>query len=109
MKYVVLARESSPWPSHALLLAIESGIDYLLIDGDHRTKWVITDYHYWQRYVRKGGYIAFHDWTGAGGVEAEIKRAVGIIMETDKLEEIVRVRGPNRGLIVFRKTWEGAQ
>lgn len=81
-------------------------IDYLLIDGDHRTAWTITDYRFWEPYVRQGGVIAFHDWTGAKGVAAWVQRAVAIILEDDAdgLEEIARDESSNRGIIVYRKT-----
>lgn len=81
-------------------------IDYLLIDGDHRTAWTITDYRFWEPYVRQGGVIAFHDWTGAKGVAAWVQRGVGIILEDDAdgLEEIARDESSNRGIIVFKKT-----
>lgn len=81
-------------------------IDYLLIDGDHRTAWTIVDYRFWEPYVRQGGVIAFHDWTGAKGAGAWVQRAVGIILEDDAdgLEEIARSESSNRGIIVFRKT-----
>jgi hypothetical protein len=81
-------------------------IDYLLIDGDHRTRWTLADYHYWEPYVRTGGVIAFHDWTGAKGVGAWVQRAVEIILEDDQdgLEEVARDESSNRGIIVFRKT-----
>lgn len=83
-------------------------IDYLLIDGDHRTRWTIVDYHYWEPYVRQGGMIAFHDWTGGKGVGAMVQRAVGIILEDDEdgLEQVAINEARDRGIIVFRKTVE---
>jgi cephalosporin hydroxylase len=83
-------------------------IDLLLIDGDHRTRWTITDYHFWEPYVRTGGVIVFHDWTGANGVGAWVQRAVSIILEDDAdgLEEVARNESNSRGLIAFRKTAE---
>jgi predicted O-methyltransferase YrrM len=101
--YATTIMKSSPWIDPK---TIPQPIDYLLIDGDHRTRWTIADYHYWEPYVRQGGAIAFHDWTGAKGVGAWVQRAVGIILEDDKdgLEEIARDESSNRGIIVFRKT-----
>ena len=98
---------ASPWVSAGVLLGFEKApIDLLLIDGDHRTRWTIADYHFWEPYVRTGGVIVFHDWTGANGVGAWVQRAVSIILEDDAdgLEEVARNESNSRGLIAFRKT-----
>jgi predicted O-methyltransferase YrrM len=101
-EYITLIEKASPWvvPENE---GIKLPIDYLFIDGNHRSKWTITDYQYWQYYVRPGGLIAFHDWTGAGGYKAQIQRSVAIILETDDLREVARVEGEDKGLIVFEK------
>jgi predicted O-methyltransferase YrrM len=101
--YATSIMKASPWVDPKL---IPQPIDYLLIDGDHRTAWTITDYRFWEPYVRPGGIIAFHDWTGAKGVAAWVQQAVAIIMEDDAdgLEEIARDESSNRGIIVFKKT-----
>lgn len=99
-QYVTLIKQYSPWVDPKL---VKTPIDFLLIDGDHRTKYTIADYQYWQHYVRKNGLVCFHDWTGAGGNDAEIKRAVTIILETDDLREVDRVEGKDKGLIIFEK------
>jgi predicted O-methyltransferase YrrM len=80
-------------------------IDYLFIDGDHRTRWVLADYHYWEPLVRKGGCIAFHDYNDTK-IGMDVRRALDIINETDsgKLEEVGRWNGViSCGIIVFRK------
>ena len=106
--YATSIMKSSPWidPTRVAFPPGPTPIDYLLIDGDHRTRWTIADYHYWEPYVREGGMIAFHDWTGGKGVGAMVQRAVGIILEDDEdgLEEVARNEAHDRGLIVFRKT-----
>ena len=101
--YATTVMKASPWVDPKL---IPQPIDYLLIDGDHRTAWTITDYRFWEPYVRTGGVIAFHDWTGAKGTAAWVQRAVNIILEddVDGLEEIARDESSNRGIIVFKKT-----
>ena len=101
--YATTVMKASPWMDPKL---IPQPIDYLLIDGDHRTAWTILDYRFWEPYVRTGGIIAFHDWTGAKGVAAWVQRAVAIIMEDDAdgLEEVARDESSNRGIIVFKKT-----
>ena len=106
--YATSIMRSSPWinPTDVGFTPGPMPIDYLLIDGDHRTRWTIVDYHYWEPYVRQGGMIAFHDWTGGKGVGAMVQRAVGIILEDDEdgLEEVARNEARDRGIIVFRKT-----
>ena len=99
-QYVTLIQKASPWIDPS---SVHTPIDYLFIDGDHRSKYVITDYQYWQKFVRIGGLIAFHDWTGTRGGMEQIRRAVVIILETDPLREIARVEGNGMGLIIFRK------
>lgn len=98
--YATSIMKQSPWINPT---DIKLPIDYLLIDGDHRTRWTIMDYHFWEPHVRPGGLIAFHDWTGANGVKEEVQRAVALILETDELEEVVRDGVNTRGIIVFRK------
>jgi predicted O-methyltransferase YrrM len=99
--YATLIMKSSPWFD---LTEIPQPIDYILYDGDHRTRWALVDYHYTEPYVRPGGLLAFHDWTGARGVGAWVQRAVAIIREDDpELEEVARDESSNRGIIVFRK------
>lgn len=95
----------SPWIDgvYEIFKGIEQGIDYLFIDGDHRTRWILADYHYWEPLVRAGGRIAFHDWTGKNSVSDQVRRAVEIILETDKLREVCRHESTDRGIIVFEK------
>lgn len=97
---VTLIMQASPWVNTTL---IPKPIDYLFIDGDHRTRWCLVDYHFWERYVRPGGRIAFHDWTGGKGVGAWIQRAVRIILEDDKLIEVASYEASDRGMVVFEK------
>lgn len=97
---VTLVKGFSPWIDTA---QIGTPVDYLFIDGDHRTRWCLMDYHFWEPMVRTGGRIAFHDWTGGKGVGAWVQRAVGIILEDAKLIEIARDEGPDRGIIIFEK------
>ena len=107
--YATVIMKASPWidvttvpfrkpanPAHP--------IDYLLIDGDHRVRWTIVDYHFWEPYVRPGGLIAFHDWTGAKGVGAWVQEAVEIIRRDDiELEQVACNASTDRGIIVFKK------
>ena len=93
--------EESPWVT---LSAIQMPIDFLFIDGNHRTRWMLVDYHYWERYVRKGGRIAFHDYNARKGVKEWVRRGIDIILEDDKnLKEVGRNNTADRGTIVFEK------
>lgn len=104
LPYATQIQGRSPWIIPEI---IRQPIDFLFIDGDHRTRWTIVDYHYWEPFVRPGGLTAFHDWTGAKGVGAWVQRAVGIILEDDlELEEVARSESSNRGVILFRKPAE---
>jgi len=98
--YVTLIMAESPWVDTRM---IPKPIDYLLIDGNHKTRWCLVDYHFWERFVRPGGMIAFHDYNGAKGVGDWIRRALDIIIEDDDLIEVVSNNTKDRGTIVFQK------
>jgi len=101
--HVTLIQGKSPWidPSR-----VATPIDYLFIDGDHRTRWTVADYHFWFPFVRVGGRIAFHDihaldWAGRG-----TRKALEIILSTDSdvLELVAETRNcRQRGTKVFEK------
>ncbi len=107
MDYVHMIEASSPWVPG--LFHATDGIDYLFLDGGgppgqpHHTRWMLTDYHYWEPLVRGGGRIAFHDWTGGGVGRAHVRRAISIILETDNLKEVNRYESTAGGTIVFEK------
>ena len=98
-EYVELINTYSPW------LQIDSfpeKIDYLFIDGDHRTMLCIADYVCFMPFVKIGGMIAIHDISNdlCGG---NVKRAVDIIFEESKnLKEVCRTE-KGLGTVVFRK------
>jgi len=101
-KYVDLIFASSPWiPPEK----VNTPLDYLLIDGDHRTRWCLVDYHYWFPFVRVGGRIAFHDWNERREAGVWVREAVRIILETDSeyLNKLGETQGSTRGLVVFEK------
>jgi len=97
---VTLMMSSSPWIDISRII---TPIDYLLIDGDHRTRWAIVDYHFFEPHVRVGGRIAFHDYNATKGVKEWIKRAIDIILEDAPLKEIGHNNTRDRGTIVFEK------
>lgn len=100
-EWVEMIFAASPWVSTAIL---RTPIDYLFIDGDHRTRWAIVDYHYFMPFVRIGGRIAFHDWGDAHQTGDWVREAVNIILRDDAplLKEIGQTTN-TRGLIVFEK------
>lgn len=77
----------SPWIPDVM---IPRNIDLLFIDGDHRTRWVLADYHFFAPFVRVGGIICFHDWRYdlqcRNEVNNQVRTAVNIILDTEKLE-----------------------
>jgi len=100
--YVEMFIGRSPWIP---IEKINKPIDYLFIDGDHRTRWAIVDYHYWCEYVRIGGMIAFHDWGDPRPYPGDcVREAVEIILRDDS--EMLKKAGESknrRGTIVFEK------
>lgn len=100
--YVTMIKAASPWVNMGL---IPRPIDYLFIDGNHRTRYCLADYHFFEPFVRKGGMIAFHDYNGRKGVSKWIRKAIEIILEDDseKIVEVEHNDTSDRGTIVFRK------
>jgi predicted O-methyltransferase YrrM len=111
--HVYMIQHASPWiPREHLPIA--SPVDFVLIDGDHRTTRAITDYVFWARFVRPGGLIAFHDIDGGKGVAAFVRTAVSLCVTDDNLKneqgpdyrihEIARTpEARDRGTIIFEK------
>ena len=97
---VTLIMAASPWVD---LGKIPLPIDYLLIDGDHRTRWAIVDYHFFEPYLRKGARVAFHDYNAMKGVKEWVRRAIDIILEDAPLKEIGHNETNDRGTIVFER------
>ena len=106
IEYATLIKAYSPWLSHEQMELIPKPIDCLFIDSEHTIKACITDYQFWQHYVRKGGRIAFHDWCGDGGVADQIQKAIGIILLFDPLRRLELIEAPLMGTIIFEKTWD---
>lgn len=99
-KVVTLIQGFSPWVE----LCERGPLDFLFIDGEHKTRWCLMDYHYWSHFVRPGGLIGFHDIYGPPA--AKINRAIDMIMEDDgnNLAEIRRCPpARDRGTIIFEK------
>jgi len=111
-KWVHMHFGMSPWVSYEKILEAcvqpiadkNKPIDYLFIDGDHRTRWAIVDYHYYMPFVRIGGRIGFHDWWDQKDAGNWVREAVDIIMRDDAtLLKMVEETRNKRGYIVFEK------
>ena len=101
--YVTMFRVPSPWVN---MKKIKFPIDFLFIDGNHRTRWLLVDYHFFFPFVRVGGRIAFHDICGKNNCYANwVRRGIDIIMEddSDKLKEVGRVESKKGGVLVLEK------
>ena len=96
---VKLIKTYSPW---VRIEDIPQELDYLFIDGDHRTRFAICDYHFFSPFVRAGGLIAFHD---TNVIDMGVDRALKIILEesNNNLELIGEAKG-ECGTKVFKKT-----
>jgi len=75
-------------------------IDFLFIDGDHSYMSILVDYQYFNYFVKKGGYIAFHDLN-----IKESQDAVATILERDPLVQVAKVGR----ILIFRKESERAE
>jgi len=103
-QHVTMIKGLSPWIN---MRQINFPLDYLFIDAEHRTRWCLTDYHFWSAYVRPGGRIAFHDYCPIGAAGKGVTRAVDIILEDDgdNLFLIGSVDLRISGLVVYEKGW----
>jgi len=115
---VFMRQAASPWIPQKWLP--DKPVDFVLIDGDHRTTRAITDYVFWARFVRPGGKIAFHDIDGGKGVAAFVRRAVSLCVTDDNLKneqgpdyeirEIARTpEARDRGTIIYEKVADSSQ
>jgi predicted O-methyltransferase YrrM len=115
---VIMHPAASPWIPRQWLP--DSPVDFVLIDGDHRTTRAITDYVFWARFVRPGGRIAFHDIDGGKGVAAFVRAAVDLCATDDNLNheqgpdylihEIARTPAArDRGTIIFEKSADSSK
>jgi predicted O-methyltransferase YrrM len=103
--YVTMIKGASPWVSFK---EVVTPLDYLFIDGDHHTRWVIADYHYWIPFVRIGGRVAFHDWGDSSMVGNMVRKAIGLILQTDTgtLKKVDETQLSRCGVVVFEKVKE---
>ena len=104
-EHVNLIHTISPWVNYADL---PSKIDFLFIDGDHRTSYAIADYHFFSPLVKVGGYIAFHDthFRDATNVSSTVNRAIDIILEDHKNVVLEDEALGDFGVKILKKTGE---
>lgn len=84
---------------------IPNEIDFLFIDGDHHTKQVVLDYLYWEKFVRIGGRIAFHDIANVGTYANQVSNAINFIYSFDKnrFKEIAKDTTPPMGILIIER------
>ena len=92
---VELIQKASPWVDWEG----KPEIDFLFIDGWHNFRNVMTDYFYWEKFVKIGGIIAFHDTI----LYTAVQRAVKEILKTEHLECIGKVEDSLPGTEIYRK------
>ena len=94
--------------SHCLAVEAESPwwnplpvpeIDLLFIDGNHDFIPCLVDFYYWNRYVRSGGLIAFHDTQIRDGV----KEAMAVIESGGFGLEKIAESTIGTGCVMYRK------
>lgn len=120
-EHITMMEASSPHINTVTLQRItnvdRNEIDVLFIDGDHRTSRTIADYVFWEKYVKIGGIIIFHDYCGGKGVKEWVRSAIKIILDDyekdlmylqssdqpGKLELFGISEGGDRGAIAYRK------
>lgn len=103
--YVTIIQGASPWVDPE---KVAVPLDYLFIDGEHFTRWVVADYHYWVPFVRVGGRIAFHDWGASDRAGEMVREAVRLILQTDfgSLKKVDETQPNKWGVVVFEKVRE---
>jgi predicted O-methyltransferase YrrM len=78
-EYYEMLKTFSPWVDYTRLPNL---IDYLLVDGDHRTSHTIADLHFFSPLVKCGGYIAIHDTNfKEENIKFMVNRAIKIFLE----------------------------
>ena len=109
LDFAELIPKASPWVDWEN----KPEIDFLLIDGWHNFRNVMVDYYYWEKYVKYGGIIAFHDSNFPS-----TRRAIDEIFKYSFLELVLETRSrvgmkayrkikDERGKTVFFGPWVG--
>jgi hypothetical protein len=94
LKYTTMIKGESPWISWEG----NPKIDFLFIDGFHNYRNTFTDYFYWQKYLKTGGVVAFHDTNRF----PQVSRAVDEIIRSEDLHPI-GTSSSKCGMRIFEK------
>ncbi len=94
LKYTTMIKGESPW----IGWRSKPKIDFLFIDGFHNYRNTFTDYFYWQKYLKDGGVVAFHDTNKF----PQVDRAVQEILRSEELE-LVGTSRSKCGMKMFEK------
>jgi len=94
LKYTTMIKGESPWISWEG----NPKIDFLFIDGFHNYRNTFTDYFYWQKYLKTGGVVAFHDTNRF----PQVSRAVDEIIRSEVLHPI-GTSSSKCGMRIFEK------
>ena len=102
--FATMIQTFSPWVDYTKL---PTSLDYLFIDGDHRTSHFIADFHFFSPLVRKGGFVAIHDTNFAEeNIKFMVNRGIKIVLEDHPHFKRYKECKGRFGTIVLRKEEE---
>ncbi|MHC4648060.1 MAG: class I SAM-dependent methyltransferase [Planctomycetota bacterium] len=104
-EFVSLVWGPSPWVGTGFL---PGPIDYLFVDGDHRTTSALMDMAYWGHKLRVGGLLGLHDicslnWRGIN-IAGNMERAVELLIKEYPFRAKDRQKGSKGGIALLEKT-----
>ena len=70
----------------------DNDLDFVYIDGNHETRYVLYDIHVWSRKVRSGGIISGHDY----GENEDVTRAVDKYAKIFEIDPWFVIGSPSR-------------
>lgn len=102
--YYLMLDTFSPWVDYRLL---PTSLDYLFVDGDHRTSHAIADLHFFSPLVKVGGFIAVHDTNfREERIDKMVNRAISIFLEDHPNFKLFKECRGQFGTKVLQKTEE---
>lgn len=103
-EYAEMIETFSPWVDYRRL---PTSLDYLFVDGDHRTSHAIADLHFFSPLVRAGGFIGIHDTNfKEENIKFMVNRAINIFLEDHPNFKKYKECKGRFGTIVLRKESE---
>lgn len=100
----VMLETFSPWVDYTKL---PTSLDYLFVDGDHRTSHAIADLHFFTPLVRTGGFVAIHDTNfKEENIKFMVNRAIKIFLEDHPNFKLYKECKGKFGTKVLYKTME---